>query len=206
MSSLTIEKMDKINFLITEVSLECLGNKYFDVYGNQSDSLLRLISANSLKPGAIDADKDTDLWKSLTATKVTKTLKAKAVRRRHAAAAAAAQAAANIKKRQPKRRASFSIANENDTAHDTESLLVPMAPKPAKIANRRSTISVQLAKTRNRTIPTPTNFALLHTKPRRSITISETVQQNGKSVAEMKLDLKRNTNSRKFHKCFEFGQ
>lgn len=197
MSSLTIEKMDKINFLITEVSLECLGNKYFDIYGNQSDSLLRLISFNSLKPGAIDSDNDTDLWKSLTATEVPKISKTKALNRRMAAVAAAAEAAANVNKKQPKRRASFSIANETDIAHDPESLLVPMAPKAAKIMNRRSTISVQLAKTRNKTIPIATNFVPMRTKPRRSITTHEIVQQSVKSVAEIKHDLKRNTNARK---------
>lgn len=201
MSSLTIEKMDKINFLITEVSLECLGNKYFDIYGNQSDSLLRLISASSLKPGAIDEDRESDLWTSLTATEVTKTSKTKSVNRRQAAsaaaAAAAAEAAANVNKKPMKRRASFSIANETDAANDPESLLVPMAPKAAKISNRRSTISVQLAKSRNRTIPIAINSIPMHTKTRRSITAPEAVQQCSKSVAEIKQDLSRNTNARK---------
>lgn len=195
--------MDKINFLITEVSLECLGNKYFDIYGNQSDSLLRLISVNSLKPSAIDADKESDLWKSLTVTEKKKTNKVRADNRRAAAAAAAAAAAtaaakaATINKRQPKRRASFSISNnEGDTVNDPESLLVPMAPKAAKIANRRSTISVQLAKTRNKTIPIATNFVPMHTKTRRQT--SEAVKQNDKTIDEIKQDLRRNTDARKW--------
>lgn len=202
MSSLTIEKMDKINFLITEVSLECLGNKYFDIYGNQSDSLLRLISANSLKPGAIDEDKESDLWTSLTATEVTKTNKVKSVNRRQAAAAAraaAAEAVANVNKKPLKRRASFSIANETDAANEPESLLVPMAPKAAKISNRRSTISVQLAKSRNRTIPIAINSIPIPmpTRIRRSIPVPEAVPLNSKSVAEIKQDLLRNTDARK---------
>lgn len=191
--------MDKINFLITEVSLECLGNKYFDIYGNQSDSLLRLISVNSLKPGAIDEDRESDLWTSLTATEVTKTPKIKSVNRRQAAAAAAAavaaEAAANVNKKQLKRRASFSI--ETDTANDPESLLVPMAPKAAKITNRRSTISVQLAKSRNRTIPMAVNSIPMYTKIRRSIATTEAAPINGKSVVEIKRDLSRNTDARK---------
>lgn len=207
MSSLTIEKMDKINFLITEVSLECLGNKYFDIYGNQTDSLLRLISINSLKPGVIDSDNETDLWKSLTAPEVTRTSKAKSVHRRTVAAGAVVEAGARVNEKPSKRRASFSIANnEADSAHDPESLLVPMAPKAAKIANRRSTISVQLAKTRNRIMPNATNFAPVHTKIRRSITTSESPQYNVKSVAEIKQDLKRNTEARTYCFCFKFGE
>lgn len=61
--------MDKINFLITEVSLECLGNKFFDIYGNQANSLLRLISVSSLQPQPTDADAQSELWKSLTVEK-----------------------------------------------------------------------------------------------------------------------------------------
>lgn len=136
MSHLTVETMNTINFLLTEVSLECLGNKFFDVYGNQADSLLRLISANTLKPESTDADTETELWKSLTATKKKPKITFKPI---------VPTKAVGIRKR----RASFSITNNDaDGSNDPESLLVPMIPKAAKIANRRSTMAVQLTKSR----------------------------------------------------------
>lgn len=198
MSSLTIEKMDQINFLITEVSLECLGNKFFDVYGNQADSLLRLISVNSLKSKPTDTDDESDLWNSLTATKVSQTTKAKSGNRQAAAMAAATAAAAvtpKPNKKQLKRRASFSITNNE--SDDPESLLVPMAPKAAKIANRRSTISVQVLKARNKPVSGTANSVPMQMKTRRQG--SAPLQSNhGKSIADIKQDLKRNTDARKY--------
>lgn len=193
MSSLTLEKMDKINFLITEVSLECLGNKYFDIYGKQTDSLLRLISLNSMKPDSTDAvaDKQSNLWKSLTAEKVKPKVK---INNRPVATS----------RPQRKRRASLSIVNNEsgtaDTAaNDPESLLVPMAPKAAKITNRRSTISVQLAK-RNKAAP-------IHAVPMQTKTRKQTSEllEEAKAIADIVNDLKRNTEARKFRMVFRLS-
>lgn len=190
--------MDKINFLITEVSLECLGNKFFDIYGTQVDSLLRLISVNSLKPKPTDADNETDLYKSLKATEVFRRNKVKNVNRQAAAAAAPEPV---INKKQPKRRASFSTAdNETDAANDPESLLMPMAPKAAKIMNRRSTISVQLAKRNNKSNPIATNSEKIQTKIRKQTSVP--VPSNPKMVANIRKALERNSNARKY--CFGF--
>lgn len=178
MSHLTLEKMDKINFLITEVSLECLGNKFFDIYGNQTNSLLRLISASSLKPEPTNNDDESALWKALTVEKskpiIPKTFKAPTVPER-------------------KRRASFSNPNiEPDTSNDPECLLVPMAPKAAKIATRRSTISVQVAKNRRQV---PSN--LLHSSSNFKQQVFEAPPRNYSNIPEIKRNLKRDIDARK---------
>lgn len=188
MSDLTIEKMDKINFLVTEVSLECLGNKFFDVYGNQNSSLLGLISYNSLRKPSTEPESDTALWKSLTAERQQPIIEQRIQ--------SVEKAVSNEPRR--KRRASCSITNnEPDTSDDPESLLVPMpvAPKAAKIMQRRSTISVQLAKNRKMTSP------IAQRKSRRQ---AQPTNEDGKatktaSVAEIKQNLKKDTNLRK---CF----
>lgn len=195
MSHLTIETMDKINFLITEVSLECLGNKFFDVYGNQAESLLRLISAGTLKPGTTDKDDETELWKSLTAPK------------KRARVTFGTKVSDEP---QRKRRASFSNTNnEAEVSNDPESLLVPMAPKAAKISNRRSTISVQLAKqTRKQAISSQLLrnqkqigevIQLSDTSPpktrRQSLAATQT---STNKIPEIQQHLRRDTDSRKF--------
>lgn len=202
MSSLTIESMDRMNFLITDVTLECLGNKFFDVYGTQVDSLFRLISSNTLKVKPTDVDQESDLCQSLTAVDAPKRIKVKNLHRQAIAAAAAAQAQAEAaaklpKTKQPKRRASFSMVNnETDTANDPESLLMPMAPKAAKIANRRSTISVQLAKARTKKpIVIADDLEKVQIKTRKHT--SDGAQSNVKPIADIRKTLIQNIDARK---------
>lgn len=217
MSHLTIDKMDRINFLITEVSLECLGNKFFDIYGNQNQSLLSLVSFNTLKRSRTDSDSESDLWTALMNEK--KPIIEKRTR-----------AIENKTKTEPKRkrRASFSTTNEPDTGNatnDPESLLVPMtnAPKAAKVMQRRSTIAVQLAKHRRQPATTPpnrnrqavANQRSINSRPnfmRKSDAASTTPnlgeqstvrrgpigpKPKSKKIAEIKQDLRRDINQRK---------
>lgn len=195
MSHLTIETMNTINFLLTEVSLECLGNKFFDVYGNQADSLLRLISANTLKPELTDADTETELWKSLTATKKKPKIIIKPIVQTEPV---------GIRKR----RASFSNTNNDaDGNSEPESLLVPMAPKAAKIANRRSTISVQLAKSRRQALSNQTSrhskqmgdvILVNETSPSKMRKQTFEKPTRNKTIAEIQAHLRRDTDTRKF--------
>lgn len=186
--------MDKINFLITEVSLECLGNKFYDIHGNQLSSLLQMISATSLKPQATNLDDESALWHALTA-------EAPAVRTKSKVKAPETVTPIITKTfKEPvvperKRRASFSNANnEPDTSNDPESLLVPMAPKAAKIARRRSTISVQqFAKNRK---PIASTTVCLH-NARRQQPI-ELPPRNHAIMDEIKSNLKRDIDARKF--------
>lgn len=178
MSHLTIEKMDRINFLITEVSLECLGNKFFDIYGKQTNSLLGLISLNSLSAtNGTSSDSESDLWSSLTTER--KSTNNNWTRPNK-------QRIVNKSAQGRKRRASISTTN-NET-DDPESLLVPMpsAPKAAKISNRRSTIAVQVAKNRKSPAtaqPTATNQ---HRKLTKSAQSTNSRQQlvNNRKLAE----------------------
>lgn len=121
---LTIEKMDRINFLLTEVSLECLGNRFFDIYGDQSDTLLQLIEADSLKSKTMNADQNTALYRALAME-------------------------STVRCNQPvarKRRASFSN-NSSDvslglleqTPADT---IFALPTSPAKVTRRRFTVNV----------------------------------------------------------------
>lgn len=45
----SVDKMDTINFLLTEVSLGLLGNNFFDIHGNRIESLNLLVSKCSSK-------------------------------------------------------------------------------------------------------------------------------------------------------------
>lgn len=181
MSHLTIEKMDRINFLITEVSLECLGNKFFDIYGNQADSLLHLISANSLKAERTDVDDESSLWKSLTTKKKKKII-----------VPIEKKILPNIVTNESrKRRASFSNTNEEpDTSNDPESLLVPMAPKAAKIMNRRSTIAIQAVAKGRKQVTLPPG-----PKSRKKIieaALAKKAQLQAQAQAQAQLQTKRN--------------
>lgn len=137
--------MDRINFLLTEVALECLGNRFFDIYGDHSATLLNLVSADSLKQKSVVDDHESDLWCVLDMDK-------HAVRTKNQGLQIAAQSPR-------KRRASLSNKEEID---DPESLLVPMekAPEltnykpPAKINRRRFTMNLaQLQKQRKENPP-----------------------------------------------------
>lgn len=50
MTDLTIEKMDVINFLLSEVALELLGNQFYDVYGVEHKTLGPLLSTEMTAP------------------------------------------------------------------------------------------------------------------------------------------------------------
>lgn len=189
MSHLTVDKMDKINFLLTEVSLECLGNKFFDIYGRQNRTLVGLVSSMTLKPPPRTVvDSESDLWKALNIEKDGPIIKKRICK---------IETPANERKR--KRRASFSITNNetdtNNEANDPESLLVPMqnTPKAAKITQRRSTISVQLAKNRKPTIPLSTRTRNQARSQPRSIG----PKPYSMKIAEVKQNLKKDINLRK---------
>lgn len=55
--SLTIEEMDEINVLLTEVSLELLGNRFYDIHGQAHDSLRELYLPNIKVKNNYDPDK-----------------------------------------------------------------------------------------------------------------------------------------------------
>lgn len=48
MAELSIENMDKINIMLSEVALELLGNKFYDIYGNQHESLNAILTTDAL--------------------------------------------------------------------------------------------------------------------------------------------------------------
>lgn len=202
MSHLTVEAMNQINFLLTEVSLECLGNKFFDVYGNQTESLLQLISANTLKSEPTNADTEKDLWKTLTIPK----------KRRNVTNIVRPVINEPIVTR--KRRASFSDTNKNesDGNNDNESLLVPMIPKTAKIAKRRQTIAVQFDKSPKPTTSHRSNKNLNHTND--VVLVSDTNSKRNQkqsmekatrtrcsytSIPEIQNSLRKGTDERKYN-------
>lgn len=146
MSKLTVNKMDRINFLLTEVSLECLGNKYYDIYGDPASSLVYLVSTNSLKAKPTNNDSNKRLFKTLEINP-----------------SEYEESGVVTKSLQRKRRASLSD-KDFQIDNDPESLLVPMektsASKAAKISRRRSTITAsQMQKVRklNQTSEAPQN-------------------------------------------------
>lgn len=167
MSRLTIETMDRINFLLTEVSLECLGNKFFDIYGDQTDSLLSLVSAKSLKRKSCENPTNSELFKTLkmdpnTFLKLREIEPPKLIPQR-------------------KRRVSFSDKTVI-TTDEPESLLVPMQPpKMAKITNRRQTINISQAQAQKL----------------RVANVIETHNQKQLTVRELKQHLKRDIHKSK---------
>lgn len=152
MSHLTREKMDKISFLISEVTFKCLGNRFFDTFGNEHDNLMGLIRLESSKQVPSNAKDQCDLLTTLT------TEKKPTIPNRNRAIDENEVKAVETKR---KRRASTTGHNEPHTKNDPEELFVPMAtvPKVAKIEQRRSTICVKPPKIRKQPIIVPANHA-----------------------------------------------
>lgn len=65
MNSLSLEKMDTVNFLLTEVSLELLGNTFYDVYGDKTNSLNYLVSRKSAKKKENYTERSSELLNAL---------------------------------------------------------------------------------------------------------------------------------------------
>lgn len=176
MTHLTKEKMDRINYLITEVSLECLGNKFFDINGDKVDTLYQMINRKPIK--SPESDTHSALWLSISTEKLKLAKKHEKPR-----------------KETNKRRASFSETKpepDTDTSNDPESLLIPIPKKAAKIANRRQTISVQHMKAKQLQLPQHKIFRQQVTNP------NQPIQRKITTVADIKNSLKEDINARKF--------
>lgn len=74
--TLTIKQMDDINVQLTEVSLELLGNRFFDIHGQRCLSLGRLCTKNIAKHPNYD-ENQTDLlqWLGITTSGRTATIR-----------------------------------------------------------------------------------------------------------------------------------
>lgn len=65
MSQLTTDEMDQINFLLTEISFQLLGNTFYDIFGQQSPSLSRLVSMKSTRKQPNYVENDCTMIKAL---------------------------------------------------------------------------------------------------------------------------------------------
>lgn len=172
MNRLTIETMDQINFLLTEVSLECLGNKFYDIYGNQRDSLLNLISIKSLeqqKPAT-----------SVSESKLLKALHIDPIKYENARKVQLPKLPVSRKRR-------MSLSDTDKTTEipcEPETLLVPMMhpPKSAKISNRRQTINISQPQLQR--FKEPNKFL---NRPPKPVTLVELKQQLKRDINESEL-------------------
>lgn len=171
MNHLTIETMDRINFLLTEVSLECLGNKFFDIYGNQTDSLLNLISAESLRQKPSKSASESKLLKALNIDSF-KYDNARKVQ---------------LPKLPVSRKRRMSLSDKDKPKEiqlEPETLLVPMnPPKSAKISNRRQTINVSQPQAVPMRFREPNKFV---NRPSKSLTAAELKHQLKRDINESK--------------------
>lgn len=169
MNRLTIETMDRINFLLTEVSLECLGNNFFDIYGNQTESLLNLVSAESLRQKPA---------KSASESKLLKALHIDPFKYENARKVQLTKAPVSRK-----RRMSLSDKDKSkEIQREPESLLVPMnPPKSAKISNRRQTINISQPQMQR--LGEPHKFV---NGPPKTLTIAELKHQLKRDINESK--------------------
>lgn len=139
MTELTIEKMDRINIMITEVAMELLGNKFYDIYGNSHRSLDKILSTNAMQRPTNYDEKTCQLLNDISVSifdvcedEFDEPAKPAATRKRRASATEI------LDKSAPK-------PDETVTINDPESLLMPMAvpnkkaPAAARIGRRRFT-------------------------------------------------------------------
>lgn len=62
LTPLTVKEMDEINFLLTEVSLELLGNRFYDIHGENKNGLAALYASG---PMPLSNNLNCDLIKKL---------------------------------------------------------------------------------------------------------------------------------------------
>lgn len=67
MPQLSVEEMDDINVLLTEVSLELLGNQFYDIFGQQRETLRELYRGGIEKRPGYSMAPECDLMKQLDA-------------------------------------------------------------------------------------------------------------------------------------------
>lgn len=67
MSELTTEEMDDINILLSEVAFELLGNKFYDIYGVQHETLQQLMTSEKTTAPEGYIEKTCPLLEAVTA-------------------------------------------------------------------------------------------------------------------------------------------
>lgn len=125
----SIDKMDTINFLLTEVSLGLLGNNFFDIHGNSIESLNTLVSKCSSKSSQTTTS-EVPLLKKIKLSESNFSLqKGRLVQK------------SKISNAEPYRKPDKlrRLSHSDMPANATPTVDIPLKPQCAKIRTRRST-------------------------------------------------------------------
>lgn len=194
MGDLTLKEMDSINYLLTEVSLELLGNNFFNIFGENVDSINELLTGKENKQDQNYSERACQLLNAINVsifdinqgvnnddnTPINKELETKVVDEKGA--------------NNRKRRASISgqcVENQNDSQKSDDSFVMPtpnsiVTTRSGRVIKRRFTILEERPSAKS--IATENTLPTLTPKPKTVAVKATTDEKDEKDEMNEKIE------------------